>query len=185
MWQGPLGFISFLPTQGIVYASVYKSRNSLHVYTISAESCNIFLCRSTCAASAFCSKRGCDQQGQTHATLNRAEESSIVNGSAFHPCILNVFKQSVRQATKASLHTASFGAVYCKSGVKLGIQHLRAGLKHDLQTQGLRKFYMVRVPFCIGNFLFNLKCGCGADEENVFACARRQVTSPTTRTLDG
>ena len=75
MWQGPLGSISFLPTQGIVYASVYKSRNSLHVYTISAESCNIFLCRSTCAASAFCSKRGCDQQGQTHATLNHGQKS--------------------------------------------------------------------------------------------------------------
>ena len=72
---GTFGVYFVPPDTNVLYVHLYKSINSLHVYTISAESCNIFLCRSTCAASAFCSKRGCDQQGQTHATLNHGQKS--------------------------------------------------------------------------------------------------------------
>ena len=143
---GTFGVYFVPPDIHVLYMHLYKNINDLHAYKISAESCIFFLSLSLRSVRFLIQKRLWPAGANARYFEPWAEESSIVNGSVFHPWILHVFKQSIRQATKVSLPTTpSFGAVYCKSGVKLEIQHLRARFKHDLQTPGLRKFYMVWV----------------------------------------
>ena len=123
-----------------------------------------FFCRSACAASVFWSKRGCDQQGQTHATLNPGQKSLPLSMVVFSIPEYYMFSNNLydKQRKSLCLLLRRLALFIAKAALSLRFNIYALVLSMIFKHRDWESFTWFGFPFCIGNFLFNFKCGCGA-----------------------